>query len=814
MKVINNMRIKILLENQRKKQKQHKIIMSLAVIVVFVTTYMLILPAITISYDPICKKEEHCHSEECYGTSVCKVLNCTEESLKIHQHTEECYDEEEKLICGFADYIVHMHDENCYDLNGELQCKLPEVEEHIHTEECYQLCDMLVCGFDNQDAHEHDENCYTTMNLGLICTDANHEHTDECYSWQAMLTCGQETAEAHVHTEECYKKLVCDKEEIICHEHTEGCYEEVEGDKILVCENLVVKKHEHTEDCYEEIENKEFVCGLEEHTHTEECYLDEEESFMMQFISQNKQEEKEQDEFCITGKWADDLRSAAYEELGNTITDYTEWYQKTFETDESEAKEPDNSSAMFVSYCITKAGIDTKKIPLSDDSKELKNLFVEKEVYINSQTASPKPGDIVFLNSLEMQELEEVDRVGIVENVSKSEIEVIECKSNFVDQTSYDIKSDAIIGYASIPNGNYYTSIDGVLVANASCAADALKDGTELVIEIEENNTIWNENVKAKLENDSAITSNYFLKVKFMLDGEQVEPNGKVDVHIQFIKPLASNIVFGTQAKWICKKIDYDNLISDLAQPITFEIKEDNAELVSMDFQYEEADVLAVLALQDKEQDKEADEEEANSMYQSEEIKHKIDITVVSASEEGLPLAGAEFVLYKMDEDVLETSEENEASVNFVKENEELYTYVNIEQSDTKETISERVATNNIATNDIATNNIATNDIVTNENGRVLLEVPEGNYLLKEVKAPKGYVETKDITVCFADSDATSQTVVLTVKNEEETTKSFVIPKTGGVGAGVYMVGCVLLVTAILLYIKREKRMKGGNLNE
>lgn len=81
-----------------KKQRYHKrwryIVTFLASIVVFVTTYALILPAITVERTAYCGCEEHVHTEECYvGTNkeTHEVPVC---GLSEHTHTDECYQEQ------------------------------------------------------------------------------------------------------------------------------------------------------------------------------------------------------------------------------------------------------------------------------------------------------------------------------------------------------------------------------------------------------------------------------------------------------------------------------------------------------------------------------------------------------------------------------------------------------------------------------------------------------------------------------------------------------------------------------------------------
>lgn len=58
--------------------------MLLIMIVVFVTTYMLILPAITMEHSPICGKEEHIHTALCLDNGIMLLNN---ESLDINDLT-------------------------------------------------------------------------------------------------------------------------------------------------------------------------------------------------------------------------------------------------------------------------------------------------------------------------------------------------------------------------------------------------------------------------------------------------------------------------------------------------------------------------------------------------------------------------------------------------------------------------------------------------------------------------------------------------------------------------------------------------------
>ena len=143
---------------QKKRWKQ--IVSVLACIVVFCTTYALILPAITMT-GAYCGQEEHTHSVE---------AGCYTEG-EAHVHTEDCYQEERVLTCGLAETEGHAHDDSCYDEDGNPVCEQEEAEAHTHTEDCYTVEKTLICGKEEGEAESV-----------LMCTKEEHTHTLACYS--------------------------------------------------------------------------------------------------------------------------------------------------------------------------------------------------------------------------------------------------------------------------------------------------------------------------------------------------------------------------------------------------------------------------------------------------------------------------------------------------------------------------------------------------------------------------------------------------------------------------------------------------------
>ena len=304
----------------KRKRLRHRVVTVLAGVVVFCTTYALILPAITLEKQ--CDIPEHTHTDACYEqvTSVEKrVPVCSAETLEIHRHTADCYDANGNPTCGYADFVVHSHDSRCYDETGNLWCPLPEIEahrhtegcyalpeehthaegcytsvrgdlvcgEHVHTDACYTETAVLACGLEESEEHQHDENCYETSRELTCGVDSDHSHTDACYEWEQVLSCDLPTEPA----EDAQPVLVCTKPEIVLHRHTPDCFD---ADGNLICGQTQILEHQHSDACFETVAEPvdtgtltctdtthvhtarcygtwKLVCGQEEHTHSEAC---------------------------------------------------------------------------------------------------------------------------------------------------------------------------------------------------------------------------------------------------------------------------------------------------------------------------------------------------------------------------------------------------------------------------------------------------------------------------------------------------------------------------------------------------------------
>ena len=98
-------KIREILRDRHLRRIWTRVISVMASVVVFISTYALILPAITMESEAACGIEAHQHTDECYED----VLTCGREESEDHQHTDACYTR--TLICGKE---AHIHSAECY----------------------------------------------------------------------------------------------------------------------------------------------------------------------------------------------------------------------------------------------------------------------------------------------------------------------------------------------------------------------------------------------------------------------------------------------------------------------------------------------------------------------------------------------------------------------------------------------------------------------------------------------------------------------------------------------------------------------------
>ena len=303
---------------RKRRMRLFKTVTALALVVAICTSYVLMMPGLTMAAETYCGLEEHTHTADCYvdeltclisereaETVFTDIMRC---SFEPHHHSSDCYNAQGELSCGYWDGYIHEHDEKCYDSNGvlictleehpmhkhtdacynwekQLTCTLPESEGHIHTDACYRAKEP-TCGLFESEGHQHTADCVTETRT-LICTedvatnsDMPHVHDDSCYEVTRTYTCGLTEGEgAHHHTDACYPTT----EEPTCglfegegaHTHDDSCYEMVCGELKCKLYPDPAKVHTHSASCVD-AKTGYYTCGYIQvlrHQHTNECIV-------------------------------------------------------------------------------------------------------------------------------------------------------------------------------------------------------------------------------------------------------------------------------------------------------------------------------------------------------------------------------------------------------------------------------------------------------------------------------------------------------------------------------------------------------------
>ena len=489
----------------RRRNLWHKFVRVMACVVVFCTTYALILPAITQEQTTFCGLEEHSHNETCYAaqeTGSAEQLLCVLEEteghthgsdcwLYAHTHGDVCYSLDPAMLsCGQEESQPHTHDANCYTLGeaplicteeesaghshgdacytmGEapLVCTLAEEEAHAHGSACYGEAEsVFICTLEESEEHTHGEACYTQGEAPLVCTleeKAGHSHSTDCYGEaQSVFTCTLTESEGHTHADTCYgaaqEVLSCTLQETQGHIHTELCYSSLE--KILVCtleeretDELIctqeeIPAHTHEDSCYETAE-PELLCQLSEHIHTLSCFAD----LTADLENSEVWEKTLPDE--LTGIWAEDLLSVARSQLG--YAESTKNYQilndtiiKGYSRYGAWAGDPYGDwSIYFARFCLSYAQIPEEVFPSNDDLDKWIKSLNELGLYASEAGFAPLPGDVIFLDQ------ENTVLTGIVTTVNDQGY-VTAILGDYQDQVrseTFQLTDEDILGYAMLP---------------------------------------------------------------------------------------------------------------------------------------------------------------------------------------------------------------------------------------------------------------------------------------------------------------------------------------------------------------------------
>ena len=474
----------------KRKRLRHRVVTVLAGVVVFCTTYALILPAVTLEKQ--CDIPEHTHTDACYEqvTSVEKrVPVCSAKTLEIHQHTADCYDANGNPTCGYADFVVHSHDSRCYDENGNLWCPLPEIEAHQHTADCFDADGNLICG--------------QTQIL-------EHQHSDACF----------ETVAEPVDT----RKLVCGQEE---HTHSKACTA-VESEEPVFCGK---DAHTHGEACRDE--NGELVCGTEEHTHSLACYAD-----PTADVETAELWEQTFAGVTLTGNWRQDTLAIAETQLGyaestknyvvaedgETVKGYTRygaWCEEPY----------GDWNTMFLTFCLHYAGVEG--VPPDRDCGGWVTSWAD--AFEPAQSHTPAVGDLVLFDR---DGDGTADRAGLVAQITDSGFAAMEGDAeDAVRLLTYGADDPGILGYINLPEGpkeftltaQTETGITVTITGESASLPYPAREITATATEVAdgERRTIRDQILG---EEQAEPERSYLLDITLWHGEEEIEPTGSVTV--------------------------------------------------------------------------------------------------------------------------------------------------------------------------------------------------------------------------------------------------------------------------------------------
>ena len=307
-KIQKNRPVRDLMKKIYRKKPWNQAVTFVAAVLVFVTTYMLILPAITMTKP---------------------VLDCPyaayqdPNSIILHQHDAACYNSDGELICTLPELKIHVHDDSCYEdvVLGYETIPLAQALEEGRLDDAVvsetaenalfydsTATDEFTVAADA--AGDFSDTAAEQVN-NAVSTDilfADTEFSDDAGAVSDPGTIGQisgETIPAVDSQDPGYnpdstldgsqipqisqsddgnqmvtvpiieKRLICGREELNpeIHVHDDSCYETViveneDGSitekRILTCTKPVVFFHQHGEECFKKAEAEDIIVYDEE----------------------------------------------------------------------------------------------------------------------------------------------------------------------------------------------------------------------------------------------------------------------------------------------------------------------------------------------------------------------------------------------------------------------------------------------------------------------------------------------------------------------------------------------------------------------
>lgn len=307
------------------------------------------------------------------------------------------------------------------------------------------LAGEAFCGMDE---HVHSEDCH----IRLVCTEVEdrlHTHAGTC--WEQTLTCNLQETQGHTHGDDCIgRSLVCEEEHthdetacygdtVLCdlaecepHAHGQDCYTQT-----LVCAPAEFGAHEHSDGCYEG------DCGLKAHTHDERCYsdlsADLETAADWEVTLANIPNNLPAAERLVAVAQSqlgcgESLRNYVLDEAGERcgITRYGQWYGNPY----------GQWSAMFVSFCLRYAGLET--VPISGGAETMRLQWESEGLLVPVEQDVPQNGDLLFLDK---NGNGTADAVAVTVAAADGEATVIEGDlADVVAKTAYPLTKVVAVG--------------------------------------------------------------------------------------------------------------------------------------------------------------------------------------------------------------------------------------------------------------------------------------------------------------------------------------------------------------------------------
>lgn len=283
----------------RKRKLRYKVISGFGMIVVFITVYMLILPAITAERKALCGIEEHTHKSSCYAKVDELICELSED--EEHSHDENCYNTYEELICGLDE---HTHDEVCFSKENK-DTKTALIGDPLEFGDDITLSEYYYDPFDRdkniskksrsasvdssqKKTDTNDEKIYTVKRINDIVTsgeavviDENNDKAagrpdvsaDDITSGGLLIPDDLVSGSAldlgivEEHSEEYVEALTETTTEAYVDDSISDEIAMLKADGITLCG---LAEHEHSDMCYDE--SGVLICELEEHKHDNNCY--------------------------------------------------------------------------------------------------------------------------------------------------------------------------------------------------------------------------------------------------------------------------------------------------------------------------------------------------------------------------------------------------------------------------------------------------------------------------------------------------------------------------------------------------------------